>query len=142
MALDAPRGALGHLDLEQRGEQMGCRPAIAIGGVGETLPVAVDAGQAQRRQEGREHGGGLIGGPGHQIISTLSRLLYPWKSGGGIVTSSCALAVGRNSRLSAVTSGSPPASSAASIRSARASTQSPRAANEQRDGIAAGLPGP
>ena len=65
MALDTPRGALGHLDLEQRGEQIGRGPAIAIGGVGEPLPVTVDAGQAQRCQQGGQHGGGLIPGPGH-----------------------------------------------------------------------------
>src|SRR3546814_2123504 len=35
MALDAPGGAISHLDLEKRGQQVGGRPAIAIGGVGE-----------------------------------------------------------------------------------------------------------
>lgn len=69
MALDAPGGAIGHLDLEKRGQQVGGRPAIAIGGVGEALPVAVDARQAQGLEQGRQYGGGLILGAGHQCTS-------------------------------------------------------------------------
>src|SRR3546814_9826578 len=69
MALDAPGGAISHLDLEKRGQQVGGRPAIAIGGVGEALPVAVDARQAQGLQQGRQYGGGLILGAGHQCTS-------------------------------------------------------------------------
>lgn len=45
----ASRGALGHRDLEQTGEKVGRGPAIAISSVGEMLPVAADAGQAQCR---------------------------------------------------------------------------------------------
>ena len=76
MALDAPGGAIGHLDLEKRGQQVGGRPAIAIGGVGEALPVAVDARQAQGLEQGRQHGGGLVFGAGHQCTSPLAiRLL-------------------------------------------------------------------
>src|SRR3546814_13077437 len=76
MARDAPGGAISHLDLEKRGQQVGGRPAIAIGGVGEALPVAVDARQAQGLQQGRQYGGGLILGAGHQCTSPLAiRLL-------------------------------------------------------------------
>src|SRR3546814_10255378 len=72
MALDAPGGAISHLDLEKRGQQVGGRPAIAIGGVGEVLPVAVDARQAQGLEQGRQYGGGLILGAGHQCTSPLA----------------------------------------------------------------------
>src|SRR3546814_10686774 len=66
MALDAPGGALSHLDLEKRGQPVGGRPALAIGGVGEVLPVAVDARQAADLAQGRQSGGGLFLGGGHR----------------------------------------------------------------------------
>lgn len=45
---------------------LGGGPALAIGGIGESLPVAVDARQTQRRQQSGEHGGGLVG----QLVDT------------------------------------------------------------------------
>src|SRR3546814_3979315 len=60
------------------------------------------------------------------------RLLYLCRSGGGIATSRCDLAVGRNSSLSASTSGKRPLSRASSIRRASTSTQSPLAAISSR----------
>src|SRR3546814_329173 len=60
MALDAPGGAISHLDLEKRGQQVGGRPAIAICGVGEVLPVAVAARQAQGLAHGRQYGRPLL----------------------------------------------------------------------------------
>src|SRR3546814_16194695 len=92
MALDGPGGAISHLDLEKRGQQVGGRLAIAIGGVGEVLPVAVDARQAQGLEQGRQYGGGLILGAGHQCTSPLAiRLLLLCRSGGGLETSRCDL---------------------------------------------------
>ncbi len=66
MTLDAPGRAFCHLDLKQRSEKVGRGPAIAIGGVGQPFPVAVDAWQAQRLEQCGQHGSGLIFGPGHQ----------------------------------------------------------------------------
>lgn len=50
VALDAPGGAVGHLDLEQGGEQLGGRPSLPVGGLGQAPPVASDTRQAQRGQ--------------------------------------------------------------------------------------------
>jgi hypothetical protein len=52
VALDAPGRAIGQLDLDQAGEQLGRRPSFPIGGLGEAFPVrsARSAGLAGRRR--------------------------------------------------------------------------------------------
>jgi len=74
MTLEAPGRAIGHLDLDQGGEQPGRRPSFPVGGLGEALPVPADAGQVEGRQEAWQDGEVGIGA-GHGQACAVSRWL-------------------------------------------------------------------
>ena len=51
------RGALGELELGQRGQEPGRRPALAVGALGELRPEPGDGGQPQLGEQERQAGG-------------------------------------------------------------------------------------
>ena len=69
MALDTPGRAIGQLDLDQAGEQLGRRPAFLVSGLGEAFPVPPDTGQMQGGQQGWQDGGVGVGASHEQACA-------------------------------------------------------------------------